>query len=226
MLLTQVAGALLPSAGNPAALGADLLEVGYQLRAGVDLNHYLALWDVMSRNAVLLTGTGVSDDHVGDDWYGIGNNWITSVWAASTGMADLIAALAAGRAWCGSLSAYRGALDLLVDGLVPMGAVSVSSVTSRQLVAAATGLPAGSTLQILQGAVDYAGQAGLRTDEFRACMTSADAAAAVDANIANGKLLEVNSTPTLFVNGRRVVGADGHQLEQVIQYELQHLKKN
>jgi len=75
-------------------------------------------------------------------------------------------------------------------------------------------------------AVDYAGQAGLRMDEFRACMTSADAAAAVDANIANGKLLDVNSTPTLFVNGRRVVGADGHQLEQVIQYELQHLKKN
>jgi hypothetical protein len=160
-LLTQVAGALLPSAGNPAALGADLLEVGYPLRAGVDLNHYLALWDIMSRNAVWLTGTGVSDDHVGDNWYGIGNNWITSVWAASTGMADLISALEAGRAWCGSLSACRGALDLLVDGLVPMGAVSVSSVTSRQLVAVATGLPAGSTLQILQGAVDYAGQNAL-----------------------------------------------------------------
>jgi hypothetical protein len=45
-----------------------------------------------------------------------------------------------------------------VDGSVPMGAVSVSGVTARQLVAVATGLPAGSTLQILQGAVDYAGQ--------------------------------------------------------------------
>ena len=160
-LLAQVAGAMLSSAGTPAALGADLLEVGYKQRAGVDLNHHLALWDIMSRNAVLLTGNGVSDDHNGNDWYGIGNNWITSAWAASTGMPDLISALAAGRAWCGSLSAYRGALDLLVDGSVPMGAVSVSSVTSRQLVAAATGLPAGSTLQVLQGAVDYAGQSGL-----------------------------------------------------------------
>jgi len=74
--------------------------------------------------------------------------------------------------------------------------------------------------------VDYAGQAGLKTDEFKACMTSQEAAAAVDASVANGKLLEVNSTPTLFVNGRRVVGADARQLEQVIQYELQHLKKN
>jgi protein-disulfide isomerase len=75
-------------------------------------------------------------------------------------------------------------------------------------------------------AVDYAGQAGLKTDVFKSCMTSPEATAAVDASIANGKLMEVNSTPTLFVNGRRIVGADSHQLEQVIQYELKHLQKN
>ncbi|HET8965512.1 MAG TPA: thioredoxin domain-containing protein [Candidatus Acidoferrum sp.] len=75
-------------------------------------------------------------------------------------------------------------------------------------------------------AVDYAGQAGLKTDVFKSCMTSPEATAAVDASIANGKLMDVNSTPTLFVNGRRMVGADPHQLEQLIQYELQHQKKN
>ena len=75
-------------------------------------------------------------------------------------------------------------------------------------------------------AVDYAGKAGLKTDAFRSCMTSPEATAAVDASIANGKLMDVNSTPTLFVNGRRIVGADPHQLEQFIQYELQHLKNN
>jgi protein-disulfide isomerase len=75
-------------------------------------------------------------------------------------------------------------------------------------------------------AVDYAGQAGLKTDVFKGCMTSPEATAAVDASIANGKLMDVNSTPTLFVNGRRIVGADAHQLEQIIQYELQHQKKN
>src|SRR5262245_6979387 len=75
-------------------------------------------------------------------------------------------------------------------------------------------------------AVDFAGQAGLKKDEFKACMTSPEATAAIDASVANGKLLDVNSTPTLFVNGRRIVGADPNQLEQVIQYELQHLKKN
>jgi protein-disulfide isomerase len=68
--------------------------------------------------------------------------------------------------------------------------------------------------------VDYAAQAGLKADTFKGCMTSSEAAAAVDASLANGKLLEVGSTPTLFVNGRRIVGADAHQLEQLLQYEL------
>ena len=70
--------------------------------------------------------------------------------------------------------------------------------------------------------VDYTGRAGLNTDAFKACMTSPQAASAVDASIANAKLLEVTSTPTLFVNGRRIVGADPHQLEQLLQFELQH----
>jgi protein-disulfide isomerase len=76
--------------------------------------------------------------------------------------------------------------------------------------------------------VDYAGQAGVKADLFKACMTSPEAAAAVDASIANGKLLEVGSTPTLFVNGRRIVGADPHQLEQFLQYEIKQTdaKKN
>jgi protein-disulfide isomerase len=72
--------------------------------------------------------------------------------------------------------------------------------------------------------VDYAGQAGLNKDIFKACMISPEAKAAVDASIENGKLLEVRSTPTLFVNGRRIVGADPHQLEQNLQYEVQQSK--
>jgi protein-disulfide isomerase len=75
---------------------------------------------------------------------------------------------------------------------------------------------------------DYAGRNGLNVETFNSCMTSPEAAAAVNANIENGKLLEVTSTPTLFVNGRRIVGADPHQLEQILQYELLQItaKKN
>jgi protein-disulfide isomerase len=67
---------------------------------------------------------------------------------------------------------------------------------------------------------DYAEKSGLDGGTFKSCMASAEAAAAVNASHANGELLEVSSTPTVFVNGRRLVGADQHLLEQYINYEL------
>jgi hypothetical protein len=197
-LLSQVASTLLAN----HVLGADLLEVGYNLRQGVDVNHHIGLWDVLSRNAVFLTGNGVSDDHVGTNWSGIRNNWVTSVWASSTAMADLLSALAAGRAWCGSLSSFRGSLDLLVDGSVPMGAVSVSSVTSRQLAAAATGLPSGAVLQVLQGAVDYAGQNAL-TDDVKLIGSY------TAAQLASGKIIQAVSTAQDSFLRTQVVSSTG-----------------
>jgi hypothetical protein len=158
-MLRQVATTLLPT----AALGADLLEVGYRARGHCDLAHHLGLWDVMSRNAILLTGNGTSDDHLGRDWlHASPGNWVTGTWAASTGMSDLLAGLAAGRAWCGSLASFGSpgaALDMLVDGSVPMGAVSVSRVRTRKLALTVTGIPVGGSVTLLQGAVDYAGTA-------------------------------------------------------------------
>jgi protein-disulfide isomerase len=67
---------------------------------------------------------------------------------------------------------------------------------------------------------DFAADAGLNSDAFKACMAGPEAGTAVDASRVNGQQLEVNSTPTVFVNGRRLVGADPHSLEQYIQYEL------
>lgn len=67
---------------------------------------------------------------------------------------------------------------------------------------------------------DYAEQSGLNAETFKTCMAGAEAGAAVDASRANGLQVEVNSTPTVFVNGRRMVGADSHLLEQYINYEL------
>jgi protein-disulfide isomerase len=71
---------------------------------------------------------------------------------------------------------------------------------------------------------DFAAQSGLNADAFKACMASPEAGAAVDASRANGIQLEVGSTPTTFVNGRRVVGADARTLEQYIRYELDQRK--
>jgi hypothetical protein len=121
----------------------------------------VALWDIMSRNALFLTGNGTSDDHWGQNWFGEVNNWITWVWAATSSQASLLAALAAGRTWCGSLSGFRGSLDLLVDGSSPMGSVSISAAATRQGALTATSVPAGGSVQLLQGIVDYAGTRAL-----------------------------------------------------------------
>lgn len=72
--------------------------------------------------------------------------------------------------------------------------------------------------------MDFAGQSGLNPDAFKACMASPEAGAAVNASRDNGIQLEVGSTPTIFVNGRRIVGADPRLLEQYIKYELDQRK--
>jgi protein-disulfide isomerase len=72
--------------------------------------------------------------------------------------------------------------------------------------------------------MDFAGQSGLNSDGFKACMASPEAGAAVNASRDNGIQLEVGSTPTIFVNGRRIVGADPRLLEQYIKYELDQRK--
>lgn len=72
--------------------------------------------------------------------------------------------------------------------------------------------------------IEFAGRAGLNTDAFKSCLSSPQAAAEVDASLANGKLLDVRSTPTIFVNGRRLTGADPHALQQYIDFEVAKLK--
>ena len=71
--------------------------------------------------------------------------------------------------------------------------------------------------------LDFAARVGLKVDTFKSCMVSPQAAAEVDASLANGQLLEVRATPTVFVNGRRA-GADPHTIQQYIDYELAQIK--
>jgi protein-disulfide isomerase len=71
---------------------------------------------------------------------------------------------------------------------------------------------------------DYAGRTGLNVDSFKTCMASPETAAAIDASKVNGAKVEVSSTPTLFINGRRLVGSDRRLLEQYINYELAQQK--
>jgi protein-disulfide isomerase len=77
-----------------------------------------------------------------------------------------------------------------------------------------------SAANIWERLLELAGQAGLDKDAFKACLASPEAAKAIEANIEDAKVLSVNSTPTVFVNGRPVVGGDPTTLQQYIDYEL------
>ncbi|MBM9509260.1 hypothetical protein [Actinacidiphila acididurans] len=139
------------------AMGCDILEVGYPSRGGVDLDRHAQVWDVCSRNGLFLTGTGVSDDHSGQDWLGQDSNFVTWAHAGSREMADLLPALAAGNVFFGNPALFAGTLALLVDGAAPMGSVTVSGALTRNVRVLADGLPADSVVRIVQGTVDGAG---------------------------------------------------------------------
>jgi protein-disulfide isomerase len=66
----------------------------------------------------------------------------------------------------------------------------------------------------------FAKDQGLDADTFKTCMSSQDAANAVNANRADAIALGVLSTPTVYVNGRPAVGGDPNTVAQYIQYEL------
>jgi hypothetical protein len=137
--------------------GADLLEVGYRRYGGVELAHHLAVWDTCSRNSIFATGLGSSDDHSGRSWLTQPNNFVTWAWADDASEAGLLAAMRSGRCFFSELRRFRGRLDLVIDGTTPMGSISVSDETERELEIHGVALPPGASLWLVQGAVDDAG---------------------------------------------------------------------
>jgi protein-disulfide isomerase len=77
-----------------------------------------------------------------------------------------------------------------------------------------------SAENVWEKVVAFAAQDDLDADAFKTCITSPEAKAAVDANHRDGEALSVNSTPTIFVNGRPIAGGDRATLEQYLKYEL------
>jgi hypothetical protein len=148
----SVAGGLLAVQAG----GADLLEVGYSHGGLGSFPGHIAAWDALSRNGLFVTGNGVSDDHSGEDWAGQPNRFYTAAWSARRDEPTLMAALARGRAYVGYLGSFGGTIDMSIDG-APMGSVVVGAGAARTLRIDVTGLPDGGAVQVLRGAVDYAG---------------------------------------------------------------------
>jgi protein-disulfide isomerase len=73
--------------------------------------------------------------------------------------------------------------------------------------------------------LDFAKSKGLDPAAITTCMDGKEAVAAVENSQAQGRSLGINSTPTLFINGRKLVGQiPWQQLRQIIDYEIGFVK--
>jgi protein-disulfide isomerase len=66
---------------------------------------------------------------------------------------------------------------------------------------------------------DFANQIGLNVETFRACMANPDTTHEIEKTTAEGQDLNVTGTPTIFVNGRKIVGPDEALLKQFTDFE-------
>jgi protein-disulfide isomerase len=80
------------------------------------------------------------------------------------------------------------------------------------------------TLENLDGKVqDWAKTKNLSGDKIKACTEDKIASGEVDRSVAMGRNLQVNATPTLFINGRKMEGAlEWNILSQLLQIEIDH----
>ncbi len=76
-----------------------------------------------------------------------------------------------------------------------------------------------------QKALAFAKEKGMDTAELGACMEQPQIKAEVDRSFAEGEGLGVTGTPTVFINGRKLVGNQPfEQVRQVIQSELDYAR--
>jgi len=74
--------------------------------------------------------------------------------------------------------------------------------------------------------IEQSATLALDQDAFKGCMAAPETKQAVDSSIQEAIALKVANTPTVFVNGRRLVGGDRESLEQYIQFELAAAEKS
>jgi protein-disulfide isomerase len=66
---------------------------------------------------------------------------------------------------------------------------------------------------------------GIETLQLGACIDNKETNGEVDRSLAEGRSLQINSTPTIFINGRKLVGQLGWpQLRQIIDHEIEYQK--
>jgi len=146
---------------DAAAMGVDVLEVGYRSRGGMNLWEHLDLWDALNANAVFVTGDGITDSH-GRGWAHIfgwqeappgdvtTNNFTSWLCTEELSEAGFVQAMKRGRLFFGDPYRWNATLELeTLDGF-RMGQVVVTDRTQHDLAVEVTGLGPDGKVRLLQ----------------------------------------------------------------------------
>lgn len=125
----------------------DAIEI-YRARAGMELAHYLKLWDLLAANGAPICGVMTSDWHGGPftAWQAAAASWIE----AATPERDLLLdGLRRCRVFFGNLRGFDGVVDLRLGDAV-MGDTARPSGSRAPLTVVVDPLPAGAVVKLVQ----------------------------------------------------------------------------
>ena len=80
---------------------------------------------------------------------------------------------------------------------------------------------------VKERALAFARDAGLKTEAFTRCYDKQEPAALIEADVKEGDALGIGSTPTIYINGRKLGGFDGFKdVREIIDEMLAEKAKN
>jgi hypothetical protein len=136
---------------NISAFGCDIIEVGYLQRGGVDINHHLKLWDILTANQLYLYGNGVSDLH-GGDWIQNNVNFVTYLWADDSSATNLIKSIKKGKFYFGDERIFKDKFFFSV-GTATMGDRVIAESIEAPVHIKIDNIPANAIFKLTQGLI-------------------------------------------------------------------------
>lgn len=135
---------------------ADILEVGYMSRGGVNLKNHLEIWDIFTANGFFLYGNGTTDAHGGLWNIDIPNPFTSWVWAENSMDTSLLNALDSGRFYFGTLQNKIQKFSFSIDEF-KMGDRKYTDRKTGNLQIFLEPIPYNYTFRLIQGSVNYPG---------------------------------------------------------------------
>lgn len=141
--------------GAAGVYGCDLLEVGYRRRTGL-LEDFLAVWDALGEDGVVITGIGANDLHGQVSWRDWQNRFVTWIPVGQEVEEELLRNLARGAVWFGDPVAFadpKVSATLLTAGGASMGQVVVGADTAQQVTFGVSYVGDGWTVRLLEDGI-------------------------------------------------------------------------